>query len=87
MAKDWRNRVKGLEYHKPGEIADHPYQWRTHPREQAAALRGILDKVGIAGLGITNGILTARYRHGSGGLGMYTQKAGILTACPSLNRE
>ena len=49
MAEGWRNRVKGLEYHKPGEIADHPYQWRTHPGEQAAALRGILDEVGIAG--------------------------------------
>ena len=49
MAKNWRDRVVGLEYRKPGEIADHPYQWRTHPREQAAALRGVLDEVGIAG--------------------------------------
>ncbi len=46
---DWRNRITGLEYHLPSEIADHPQQWRTHPGEQAAALKAVLNEVGIAG--------------------------------------
>ena len=46
---DWRNRIVGLEYHKPGEIADHPLQWRVHSTAQEAALRAVLSEVGIAG--------------------------------------
>ena len=45
----WRNRIVALEEHKPEEIADHPYQWRSHGDHQRAAIRGVLDEVGIAG--------------------------------------
>ncbi len=45
----WRDRVIGLEYHKPEEILDHPHQWRGHPKLQLEALRGVLGKVGVAG--------------------------------------
>lgn len=44
----WQNRIVALEEHRPGEIADHPRQWRTHDKHQAAALRGVLAEVGIA---------------------------------------
>lgn len=59
----WRNRVVGLERHKPGDLAEHPAQWRVHPGEQRAALRAVLDEVGIAGALLafydSNGQLTA----------------------------
>jgi len=45
----WRNRVLGLEYHRPDEIQDHPHQWRGHPKPQLEALRAMLRKVGVAG--------------------------------------
>ena len=45
----WQNRIIGLEYHKPGDIAEHPYQWRAHTETQVAAIKGILAEVGIAG--------------------------------------
>ncbi len=44
-----RNRVAGLEYHRPSALLDHPAQWRTHPAAQVAALTGVLQEVGIAG--------------------------------------
>ena len=51
MAKSqgWRNRVTALEYHVAGDIQDHPHQWRTHPKAQSDALRGVLEEVGVAG--------------------------------------
>jgi hypothetical protein len=48
-APAWRNRVKELRYVRPAELADHPLQWRVHPETQAAALKGILGEIGIAG--------------------------------------
>lgn len=45
----WQNRIIGLEYHKPGDIVEHPYQWRAHTKAQIAAIKGILAEVGIAG--------------------------------------
>jgi hypothetical protein len=33
---------------KPGELADHPRNWRKHPARQARAMRGVLNEVGIA---------------------------------------
>jgi len=59
---NWRNRIIGLENHKPGEIADHPLQWRTHSAHQQSALRGVLEEVGIAGALLvyrSNGLLYA----------------------------
>lgn len=47
--QSWQNRIIGLEYHKPGDIVEHPYQWRTHTEAQVAAIKGILAEVGIAG--------------------------------------
>lgn len=46
---DWKNRVSGLEYHKPYELLDHPHQWRVHPKNQLDALSGVLQEVGISG--------------------------------------
>ncbi len=48
-AQKWRNRILGLEQHKPSDLLDHPHQWRVHPANQVNALRGVLDEVGIAG--------------------------------------
>lgn len=59
----WRNRVLGLEYHRPDEIQDHPHQWRGHPKPQLEALRGMLRKVGVAGA-----LLVYRSERASGAL-------------------
>ena len=46
----YRNRVLDLRYLKPGEIADHPLQWRLHPETQKSAVEGVLREIGIAGV-------------------------------------
>ncbi len=56
----WRNRIVGLEQHKPSELLDHPFQWRTHPANQVNALRGVLEEVGIAGALVAWGALHDR---------------------------
>jgi hypothetical protein len=43
-----KNRIKELRYVKASEIAPNPKNWRTHPKEQADALRGVLAEVGMA---------------------------------------
>ncbi len=43
-----KDRIKGLERIRASELLPHPKNWRTHPREQRDALRGILAEVGIA---------------------------------------
>jgi len=42
----WRNRIIAYEIHRPSEIADHPGQWRNHPKAQANALIGVLNEIG-----------------------------------------
>lgn len=44
-----RDRIKELRRVKAGELAPNPLNWRTHPKEQADALRGLLAEVGFAG--------------------------------------
>ena len=43
-----RNRVKALRTVKASELAPNPKNWRTHPKAQQDALRGILAEVGYA---------------------------------------
>jgi DNA modification methylase len=43
-----RNRVKALRTVKASELAPNPKNWRTHPKAQQDALRGILAEVGCA---------------------------------------
>jgi len=43
-----KDRIKGLERIPARELLPHPKNWRTHPREQRDALRGVLAEVGIA---------------------------------------
>lgn len=43
-----RNRIKELRYVKGSELAPNPKNWRTHPKEQSDALRGVLSEIGIA---------------------------------------
>lgn len=43
-----KDRIKGLERIPARDLLPHPRNWRTHPREQRDALRGILADVGIA---------------------------------------
>ena len=40
---DYRNRIKGLEYVKAGDLTAHPGNWRDHQKAQAEALRGVLQ--------------------------------------------
>lgn len=43
------DRVKELRRVPAGDLHPSPLNWRTHPPQQAAALRGVLAEVGIAG--------------------------------------
>ena len=46
----WRNRITDLVYlSDANEIAVHQMNWRTHDEAQRAALRGLLQQVGIVG--------------------------------------
>lgn len=44
-----RDRIKELRRVPASELLPNPKNWRTHPKEQQDALRGILAEVGIAG--------------------------------------
>ena len=43
-----RDRIKELRRVKASEILPNPANWRTHPKAQQDAMRGILAEVGIA---------------------------------------
>lgn len=44
-----RDRVRELRRVKASELRPNPKNWRTHPKEQMDAIRGILTEVGFAG--------------------------------------
>lgn len=44
-----RDRIKEFRRVKASELHPNPKNWRTHPKEQMDALRGILAEVGFAG--------------------------------------
>ena len=43
-----RNRVKELRLVRASELLPNPRNWRRHPKEQAAALKGLLSEIGYA---------------------------------------
>ena len=43
-----RNRVKELRMVRAAELVPNEKNWRRHPPEQAAALKGLLDEIGYA---------------------------------------
>lgn len=43
---EWRSRIIGHGRESPEQLLANPSNWRTHPREQQAALEGVLDEVG-----------------------------------------
>ncbi len=45
-APAWRNRITGSGTEDPSQLLANPGNWRTHPVNQRAALRGSLDTVG-----------------------------------------
>ncbi len=47
-----RDRVRELRRVPASELRPSPHNWRTHPREQLDALRGVLAEVGYAGAAI-----------------------------------
>jgi predicted RNA methylase len=44
-----RDRIKELRRVKASELSPNPRNWRTHPRRQQDALRGVLAEIGYAG--------------------------------------
>lgn len=42
----WRNRIVGHGEEAPDQLLANPRNWRIHPRQQQAALEGVLDDVG-----------------------------------------
>jgi ParB-like chromosome segregation protein Spo0J len=43
-----RNRIKELRHVPASDLRPNPKNWRTHPKAQQDALRGILAEVGMA---------------------------------------
>lgn len=43
----WQNRIVKYTEEAPDQLLAHPKNWRTHPGNQAEALRGVLADVGI----------------------------------------
>ena len=43
-----RDRIKSLRRVKASELVPHPANWRTHPKAQQDALRGVLAEIGYA---------------------------------------
>ncbi|MCP4549634.1 MAG: hypothetical protein GY835_24530, partial [bacterium] len=43
-----RDRIKELRRVKASELRPHPANWRTHPKAQQDALRGVLAEIGYA---------------------------------------
>jgi DNA modification methylase len=48
VERDIRDRVRELRRVKASELVPNPKNWRRHPKEQAAALKGLLAEVGYA---------------------------------------
>ena len=46
-APAWQNRIVRYADAPPEELTAHPLNFRVHPKHQQAALRGVLDQVGI----------------------------------------
>src|ERR1700730_15177788 len=43
-----RDRIKELRRVRASELVPNPKNWRRHPKEQAAALRALLNEIGYA---------------------------------------
>jgi DNA modification methylase len=50
----WANRIVGQDEVPPDQLLAHPRNWRTHGKEQRAALRGVLGSVGFVAQVIVN---------------------------------
>lgn len=46
-----RDRIKALRRIPAASLRPNPRNWRTHPRSQQDAIRGILAEIGYAGAG------------------------------------
>lgn len=42
-----RNRIVEMKLMKPRDLAEHSRNWRTHPKRQTAAMKGVLNEIGI----------------------------------------
>lgn len=48
-----RDRIIRFERVRASELVECPWNWRSHPERQRAALRGLLEEVGFAGAALT----------------------------------
>jgi hypothetical protein len=44
----FRDRIRELRRVRAGDLAANPRNWRTHPKAQVEALKGVLDEIGYA---------------------------------------
>jgi hypothetical protein len=49
VEREIRDRIKELRRVKASELVPNPKNWRRHPKEQSAAMRGFLNEIGYAG--------------------------------------
>jgi len=60
VERNIRDRVRELRRVKASELVPNPKNWRRHPKEQAAALKGLLAEVGYADAGYFTRLFTRR---------------------------
>jgi hypothetical protein len=44
-----KDRIRELRRVKASDLVPNPRNWRVHPKEQTAALKGLLQEIGYAG--------------------------------------
>jgi hypothetical protein len=49
VEREIRDRIRELRRVKASELVANPKNWRRHPKEQSAAMRGLLNEIGYAG--------------------------------------
>src|SRR5262245_58216837 len=57
-----RDRVKGLRRVRAGDLEPHPQNWRRHPEAQGAAMRGVLEDLGFAGVCLVRETARGKYQ-------------------------
>ena len=76
-----RDRIKEFRRVPACELAPHPTNWRTHSKEQANALRGLLAEVGFAGAVLARELLDGTLQLIDGHLRTETVGADAMVPC------
>lgn len=78
---DWRNRIIEIKQVSAAELKQNPLNWRKHPAKQTAAIKGLLNEVGIVDT------LKAYYSQRAGGALTLVDGRGVMWRYPRFKRD